>query len=478
MAEGTTTPPRKRGRPRRSEQAVADSRQMGNKEVDIHSISGKLGTQIGAKLHQARTLRRLTQQDLAQETFSKSYISAIEHGKIKPSLRALVYLAERLELPIAYFLDSANRDGSATAAVKATLSADLKLDEAEHQASAQPQAALAVLQELIAQRLSPSQQLRRYLLLAGINITMEDGLAAQAANQEAAELVGRLDDRQAGYKLRQMEAEVELLVGRPQIAVTRYEALVPAASSGEIKEPALRLSIYMGLGNAHRKLGHSKEATAAYAAALALTEEADNVDHLAATFWKLSVAWQQAGELERAREYASRSLALSEAAYDICQIITINVKLAEVAQQAGHWDEAQTHLEAALVVAEQLRDDHRCAEALHGLARLVFKRDKMSDELLKQAEDYANRCFAHAGKAADDALLGKALAVVGLVQESKGDSVASDKSYQQAIARLKQAQANAALSETYFEYAQLLRKRGEVRRASEYLEQAYLLGQG
>ena len=125
-----------------------------------------------------------------------------------------------------------------------------------------------------------------------------------------------------------------------------------------------------------------------------------------------------------------------------------------------------------------MRADHQCAEALHGLARLVFKRDKMNDDLLKQAEDYANRCLEYASKAADDTLLGKALAVVGLVQETEGDSAASDKSYQQAIARLKQAQADAALSETYFEYAQLLRKRGEVRRAGEYLEQAYLLRQG
>ncbi len=477
MAEGTTTP-RKRGRPRRTDLAAAGNRQVGNKNVDIHSISGKLGTQIGAKLHEARITRGLTQQDLAQDTFSKSYISAIEHGKIKPSLRALVYLAERLELPIAYFLDSATREGSATAAANAALSADLKLDEAEHQATSHPYTARTVLQELAAAQLSHEQQLRLNLLLASINITLKDGLAAQAANQEAAELVRRLDDRQAGYKLRQLEAEVELLSGRNQVAAARYEALIPAARSGEIKEPGLRLSIYMGLGNARRKLGHNDEAATAYNAALALTTEADNVAHLAATFWKLSVAWHQSGDLEQAREYASRSLALSGAAYDICQIITIHATLAEVAQIQGRWDEAQAHLEAALAVAEQLGDAQHCSEALHGLARLVFKRDKMSDDLLKQAVDYANRCLEYAHKTADNALLGKALAVVGLVQAEEGDTAASDKSYQQAIARLKQAQADAALSETYFEYAQLLRKRGDLGRVGEYLEQAYLLGRG
>ncbi len=473
MADGTTTPPRRRGRPRRSEQTAVGSKQQVNKDVDIISISGKLGAQIGVKLHHARTSRGLTQQDLAQDTFSKSYVSAIEHGKIKPSLRALVYLAGRLEMPLAYFLDGSLDDHATT-----TTASDLLLDEVEHQASAAPQAALARLQELAAVSLSPAQQLRLNLLLAELNLTLKDALGARMAIQQATPLAQSLADEQVGYKLRQLEAEVELTSGRLQLAAAAYAALIPAARSGDIKEPALRVSVYMGLGNAHRKMDHHREAADAYSAALRLADEADNVDHLAASYWKLSVAWQEGGDLERAKDYANRSLALTAAATDICQVITIHTNLAEVAQQQGHWDEAQAQLKAALAVAEQLRDDHRCAEALHGLARLVFKRDKVSDDLLKQAEDYAHRCLDHASKSVDDELIGKALAVVGLVQESEGDSAASDKSYQQAIARLKQAQAEATLSETYFEYAQLLRKRGEVVQAGEYLEQAYLLGRG
>jgi transcriptional regulator with XRE-family HTH domain len=46
----------------------------------------------------------MTQQDLAGEYFSKSYLSAVERGKMTPSLPALRLLAQRLEVPLAYLL--------------------------------------------------------------------------------------------------------------------------------------------------------------------------------------------------------------------------------------------------------------------------------------------------------------------------------------------------------------------------------------
>lgn len=46
----------------------------------------------------------LTQTELAGTTYSKSYISAIERGKMTPSLPALGILAERLGVTLAYLL--------------------------------------------------------------------------------------------------------------------------------------------------------------------------------------------------------------------------------------------------------------------------------------------------------------------------------------------------------------------------------------
>lgn len=59
---------------------------------------------LGEHLRVARYAARLTQEDLAGDTFSKSYISAVERGKMTPSIPALRLLAERLGVSLAYLL--------------------------------------------------------------------------------------------------------------------------------------------------------------------------------------------------------------------------------------------------------------------------------------------------------------------------------------------------------------------------------------
>src|SRR6478672_4009711 len=60
---------------------------------------------LGQRIRQVRTRRGLTQQDLAGDDYSKSYISAIEQGKTRPSLEALQRMASRLEVPASLLLD-------------------------------------------------------------------------------------------------------------------------------------------------------------------------------------------------------------------------------------------------------------------------------------------------------------------------------------------------------------------------------------
>jgi len=54
---------------------------------------------IGEIIRQVRHLRNLTQQALAGDRFSKSYVSAVERNRIAPSPRALRFFAERLGQP-------------------------------------------------------------------------------------------------------------------------------------------------------------------------------------------------------------------------------------------------------------------------------------------------------------------------------------------------------------------------------------------
>src|SRR5579885_3331788 len=55
---------------------------------------------IGARVRMARLAAHQTQQQLAGEAYSKSYLSAVERGKMIPSFQALNFLAQRLGLPV------------------------------------------------------------------------------------------------------------------------------------------------------------------------------------------------------------------------------------------------------------------------------------------------------------------------------------------------------------------------------------------
>src|SRR5215813_3744683 len=59
---------------------------------------------VGANIYRVRRKLRITQKQLAAPEFSISYISAIERGRIRPSLKALDILARRLGVSSAELL--------------------------------------------------------------------------------------------------------------------------------------------------------------------------------------------------------------------------------------------------------------------------------------------------------------------------------------------------------------------------------------
>lgn len=57
---------------------------------------------IGNKIKNARKLRKMTQSELAGDKITRNMISRIESGIANPSLDTLIYLSERLSLPVSY----------------------------------------------------------------------------------------------------------------------------------------------------------------------------------------------------------------------------------------------------------------------------------------------------------------------------------------------------------------------------------------
>src|SRR3954451_8187371 len=62
--------------------------------------AGSLAEHVGRRIRQARQERGLTQEALAGPEFTKGYVSALERGTVRPSLKALQVFARRLNVEI------------------------------------------------------------------------------------------------------------------------------------------------------------------------------------------------------------------------------------------------------------------------------------------------------------------------------------------------------------------------------------------
>ncbi len=60
------------------------------------SMAGPPATTLGGRMRAVRLARSMTQDQVAQPEFTKSYVSAVERDKARPSVKALRLMATRL----------------------------------------------------------------------------------------------------------------------------------------------------------------------------------------------------------------------------------------------------------------------------------------------------------------------------------------------------------------------------------------------
>src|SRR5579871_1824390 len=128
---------------------AATAERIKNTSIDLQAAD------VGRRIRQARIDRGMSLAKLGGDDLSRSFLSLVELGKSRISLRALALIADRLETPISYFLD----DSQDTAAAL-----ELAVDQATMAlATQQPGAALRILDAIDV----PAAQRGRVLTLRG-----------------------------------------------------------------------------------------------------------------------------------------------------------------------------------------------------------------------------------------------------------------------------------------------------------------------
>ncbi len=329
--------------------------------------TGSDGT--GERIRNLRIARNITQRELAGARYSVSYISAVERGRVRPSLDLVQWCAQQLRVSDAQLLGD-----SMTVSQRAATARQAVAEEAYRQV----QAALLLASGDTSAALS---QLRQFHLDAG--------------ETASPDLVWR-------------HAYASCLAGELDEAIRAAESYAHLAESAG--NPRLVASAHWLWGLIHAYQGQSNRAIEEYRGALALGEHAVlDPDFLLAMRETLAEALLRAGHVDSALELHTRALQDFEAFADPMERAQQAAQQAEVAAGTGDFVSAYTLARWAWTSMREVRA-RRIAARLY-LLRMLLSTDSVP---LETHEWALQRAMTLAKQAQDETTL--ALAAACLVQ--------------------------------------------------------------
>lgn len=494
----------------------------------ITTISARV---LGQRIRQLRTRRGLTQQDLAGEDYSKSYISAIEQGKTRPSLEALQRIASRLEIPAGGLLDpdapgfvpadpeSMPRRVRRRRGVRAGESLgifdpayqDLQISQAElYLHTGRPNQALEILRSMLPDEngattppgtpgaprpLDTQQQQRAYCLAAEAAVHSGNATEALVFVQKGIQLATRLGDREGLEQLRLLLGIAYYQADQPLSALEQHRTCLDAVNNGVVRDPNFKLKVLSNIAADYWALHDNDRAIAAYRSALELLNQVNSVERQASIFWDMAMAYGEDRHFSAARTASIRALSIYEALDNMQTVAKMESRYGNILIEMGETEEAEEYLRHSLDLAERLNSQTDRALALTNLARLAMTRGNLEEAqtLAAQAVE-TSRTAAQAakregksenaqtnvelpehlqGQADTNEVLASALALSGEIAAQREDTKQADALFNEAIGLLEAGEAGGKASDIYQRYAQVLAGRGKHEQASRYFEQAY-----
>ncbi len=451
---------------------------------------------VGANIYRVRRKLRITQKQLAAPEFSISYISAIERGRIRPSLKALDILARRLGVTSAELLadlpedfepeNEYGREGEAPPPSLTTLIsqrrasypiplaliwASISLDQHA------PEQADELLNLLSPASLSAEQSLLRFYLQGRVALALGHPAEAQAILEPIleqnefsgyAELLERCRCLLAGA----YEAQEKFL-----LAADTFTACIQAIENGIIGDPLFAIDVYSSFAEHHRRLEMRAEAVEYYRQALSQLDLVLQPTSLADTSSHLSQKHLESARSTLADWYAARSRVLFELAEARYRVAQAAANLGMTLQEMGNAPGAEQQLRQTISLCERLETRRQAVLARIALADLLLERQQTQEAESLALEAEALCRPTEQGALEDATLYGRVLVTLGVVYKALQRLDVAERFFQQAIDRLQQENAHEQLARAYFRYSELLHNKGQFAESYELVKQAYLLGQ-
>jgi transcriptional regulator with XRE-family HTH domain len=418
------------------------------------------GQTLGERVRSARREAGLSQAQLAGDELTKGFISQIESGLVRPSIRSLQHIASTLGRPLDYFIG----DEPLAATKRVTfhrLAAEAAAERLDWKAAeAESTAGLAVAVDA-----SERAAFLRLLASAALNQgrreeafdRVTEGLALLDVAKQS------LDVARLMYVRGQAYADAGQLVASTEA----FERVRDLLERYEILDPRLRARVAVALGTTYRRLGRTTKAIASYETGLATASRANELKLAAQGLMGVAVSHYDAGDLDSAIVSYERALQLFERIADTSFELNVGQSLASIHLEQGRVAQAQELAERTIVRAAEVGDEHWGAVARVVRARVLLSTGK-ADEAKRIARQ-AERVLAAVG---DQIQRADALRVVAAASEVVGETADADRAFRQAIDLLSSIDDRADLALAASEYSKVLRARGSIDEAFAMLELA------
>ena len=445
--------------------------------LETANVGKAVAARVGSNIREVRTKLGMTQAQLAAPEFSISYISAIERGKIRPSLKALSILARRLDVPLTFLLEGSPAGAAEVRAVgysPADSGPDQRVDVDLLQAEVLiQQGAVHEAEELLLpvqpERATTDQVYRLYLLRGEIHLRAGEYQEAVVDLRSAISQGEAMNDSEYTERARNLLGKAYFLLYNYTLALENHLKCYAAIEDGQITDPVFALDVYSNLANDYYRQGDLEKSVAYYHRSLE-TLDAMNRDSrsFAQKYMQISQLYKEEGKLNMAREYAMRSLAIYEMRDEQRLVGLTHQRLGKALEKQQNLDGAEREYREAIAIERELNDEVSASLCHTALAELLLKRGQ-----IEEAEREAREAYTYAQSSSDSQTQGQALIALAQIRHESGDFESADQYFSQALELLDQSEAHEIAANAYFRYANLLEQRGDVQRSLAAIKKAF-----
>src|SRR5688572_276120 len=372
---------------------------------------------VGARIRSLRTARGLTQAQLAEPLSPKAYISMLEPGRTRASMKALEHIAGVLGVTPADLLGG---NPSPDAPQYSLIEARRLLE------TGNAKDALAILQSLD-EGLQPGDQMVRLRYLAGAYNVLNQPKMAFPVLERAQRMAELLGDAGEQIRVKAVLAATFYRTYAYADAIELYKDCVKACEDGTLPDPTFHFRRLVDLATMLANQRQPKAALPHYERALELSAQFGDRRSVALMYAGMAAAYHADGDVEMAIRYNQRSLQSYEELGLLDQIACTLDNVALLYAEYGNRERAHECLTRAAQIASEIGRDGTLASIRVSEAEVMGK--TAPDEALELAQ-HALR-FAKKAEQPDAQL--RALVLIGELRMA-ANAAAARRSFNEAVA--------------------------------------------